>query len=120
MQFYLNDHHLLKTLIKSNRPYTEFLNAGIAYNNSKLASGVDAPTMYLELSALHSFNNKNKSLEYLEKAVERGFRNKTLLEDEVFDSIRDNDRFKLILSQMNIFIQREKLKFKEAGLIPNV
>ena len=115
-----NAHYLLKTLIKLNKPYIEFLNAGIAYNNSKLASGLDAPTIYLELSVLHSFNNKNKSLEYLEKAVERGFRNKTLLEDVVFDPIRDNDRFKLVLSQMNIFIQIEKLKFKEAGLIPNV
>ena len=94
-----------KTLIKLNRPYTEFLNAGIAYNNSKLASGVDAPTMYLELSALHSFDNKNKSLDYLEKAVERGFRNKTLLKDSVFDSIRDNDRFKLILSEINILLE---------------
>ena len=76
--------------------------------------------MYLELSALHSFNNKNKSLEYLEKAVERGFRNKALLEDPVFDPIRNNDRFKLVLGEINIFIQREKLKFKEAGLIPNI
>jgi len=115
-----NAHYLLKTLIKLNRPYTEFLNAGIAYNNSKLASGVDAPTMYLELSALHSFNNKNKSLEYLEKAVERGFRNKALLEDPVFDPIRNNDRFKLILSEINIFIKREKIKFNEAGLIPSI
>ena len=115
-----NAHYLLKTLIKLNRPYTEFLNAGIAYNNSKLASKVDAPTMYLELSVLHSFDNKNKSLEYLEKAVERGFRNKDLLEDTVFDPIRNNDRFKLVLSEIKLYLEREKLKFKEAGLIPNV
>jgi TolB-like protein/Tfp pilus assembly protein PilF len=114
-----NAHYLLKTLIKLNKSFSELLNAGIVYNNSKLANEVDAPTMYLQLSVLHSFNNQNKSLEYLEKAVKRGFRNKTLLEDSVFDSIRNNDRFKLVLSEVDIFIQREKLKFNKAGLISN-
>ena len=41
------------------------------------------------------------------------------LKDISFDSIRNNDRFKLLNSEIDIFIQREKLKFINAGLIPS-
>ena len=87
-------------------------------NNSRLFI---VHNIYFQLSALYSLNNNsNQSLDYLEKAIDRGFRNRILLVDSSFDSIRNRDRFKLSLSEIDIFIEREKIKFKEAGLIPSI
>jgi hypothetical protein len=52
--------------------------------------------------------------------VQRGLRDKTILLDPAFDEIRDNDRFKLISNEIDIFVQREKMKFNEANLIPSI
>ena len=97
------------------------LDEGIDYYESLLINGADLNNIYFQLSALYSLkNDTNQSLEYLEKAIERGFRNKIVLVDSAFDSIRNRDRFKLAVSEIDIFIQREKIKFKQAGLIPSI
>ena len=76
--------------------------------------------MHLQISALYLLNEENnKALNELEKAVQSGLRDNSLLKDISFDSIRNNDRFKLLNSEIDIFIQREKLKFINAGLIPS-
>ena len=63
---------------------------------------------------------RDKAIEELEKSVQRGLRDKTILLDPAFDEIRDNDRFKLISNEIDIFVQREKMKFNEANLIPSI
>ena len=116
-----NKYFLVKTLYHLKLSYNDLLDEGIDYYESLLINGADLNNIYFQLSALYSLkNDTNQSLEYLEKAIERGFRNKIVLVDSAFDSIRNRDRFKLAVSEIDIFIQREKIKFKQAGLIPSI
>ena len=116
-----NKYFLVKTLYHLNLSYNELLIEGIDYYESLINEGADLNNIYFQLSALYSLNNNsNQSLDYLEKAIDRGFRNRIFLVDSSFDSIRNRDRFKLALSEIDIFIEREKIKFKEAGLIPSI
>ena len=116
-----NKYFLVKTLYHLKLSYNDLLDEGIDYYESLLINGADLNNIYFQLSALYSIkNDTNQSLEYLEKAIERGFRNKIVLVDSAFDSIRNRDRFKLAVSEIDIFIQREKIKFKQAGLIPSI
>ena len=119
--YYSNAYYLTKTLYLLKRPYENLMNEGISYYESIISNGADASGILFQLSALYALKNDNsKSLDLLEKAVENGYRNKILLMDSAFDSVRNQDRFKLAVSEIDIFIQREKIKFKQSGLIPSI
>ena len=118
---FMNAHYLLQTLNHLNRSYDQLLDKGFLKISSDFNNGSDSYTLHVQYSALYLLKKEDdKALDELEKAVQRGLRDKTLLMDPAFDKIRNNDRFKLISSEIDIFVQREKLKFKEAGLIPNI
>jgi hypothetical protein len=56
-------------------------------------------------------------LNWLEKGVENGFRDRIYLKNSLFDNLRNQDRFKMVESEIDIFIQQEKLKFLRAGVL---
>tara|TARA_Y100001970_G_scaffold292294_1_gene432968 strand:+ start:5225 stop:7168 length:1944 start_codon:yes stop_codon:yes gene_type:complete len=118
---FMNAHYLLQTLDYLDQPYDELLDEGFSIIKSNLGNGADSYTQHVQLSSLYLLSKENeKALDELEKAVQSGLRDYSLLKDISFNPIRNNDRFKLISSEIKIFIEREKLKFKEAGLIPSI
>ena len=117
---FINAHYLLQTLKYLNQSYSKLLDESFSVIKSNFDNGSDSFSMHLQISALYLLNEENnKALNELEKAVQSGLRDNSLLKDISFDSIRNNDRFKLLNSEIDIFIQREKLKFINAGLIPS-
>ncbi len=108
-----------KILIKED--YKSLINEGISHYESKFNNGSDLGFWMVELSALYCLNaDYDKSLFWLEKSVQNGFRDELLLDSIIFENIKNHDRFKLARSEIKLYLEREKLKFKEAGLIPNV
>ena len=108
-----------KILIKED--YKSLINEGISHYESKFNNGSDLGFWMVELSALYCLNaDYDKSLFWLEKSVQNGFRDELLLDSIIFENIKNHDRFKLARSEVKLHLEREKLKFKEAGLIPNV
>jgi TolB-like protein/Tfp pilus assembly protein PilF len=117
---FMNANYLLQTLHHLNKPYDKLLAQGLSILESNFNNGADSYTSHVQLSAFYLLiEDEERALDELEKAVRSGLRDYSLLKDISFDLIRNNDRFKLISSEIDIFIQKEKLKFKEAGLIPS-
>ena len=105
-----------KTLNELNKPYSYLYNEGKGYYEKLILEGSDSPGLYVNLAAIEAIvNNYKEALNLLEKAILLGFRNKYTLNDKVFENLKNNDRFKLINSEIDIFIQKEKLKFKNAN-----
>lgn len=105
-----------KTLNELNKPYSYLYNEGKGYYEKLILEGSDSPGLYVNLAAIEAIaNNDKEALNLLEKAILLGFRNKYTLNDKVFENLKNNDRFKLINSEIDIFIQKEKLKFKNAN-----
>jgi TolB-like protein/Tfp pilus assembly protein PilF len=113
-----NELLLVHTKYLLKKPYENMLNEGISSYESKIFSGADLPYWMIELSALYALKNDiNGSLDWLEKGVENGFRDRIYLKNSLFDNLRNQDRFKMVESEIDIFIQQEKLKFLRAGVL---
>ena len=110
--------YLIKTLYHNKKPYFSLLDEGIKTLENKISNGADFYSLFVELSAMYALRSKSeKSLDFLEESIQNGFRNKYVLNDTAFESIRNNDRFKLLKSEIDIYVQKEKNKFRKAGLI---
>ena len=59
----------------------------------------------------------DNALKFLEKSVQSGLRDRTLLEDLAFEKLRNNDRFNMLLEEIDVLVNKEKLKFKENKII---
>jgi TolB-like protein/Tfp pilus assembly protein PilF len=112
---------IMKGLNELNKSTLILYNDGKKYYERLILEGSDSPGLYVNLAAVEVIaNNEKVALNLLEKAVLLGLRNKYTLNDKVFEKLKNNDRFKLIISEIDIFIQREKLKFNKARLIPSI
>ncbi|MBI66111.1 MAG: hypothetical protein CMG64_07460 [Candidatus Marinimicrobia bacterium] len=118
---FMNAHYFMQTLNKLNQPFEKLLDEGLSIIGANFDKGADSYNLHLQISSFYLLKKeRDKAIEELEKSVQRGLRDKTILLDPAFDKIRDNDRFKLISNEIDIFVQREKLKFNEANLIPSI
>jgi len=118
---FMNVHYFMQTLNKLNQPFEKLLDEGLSIIGANFDKGADSYNLHLQISSFYLLKKeRDKAIEELEKSVQRGLRDKTILLDPAFDKIRDNDRFKLISNEIDIFVQREKLKFNEANLIPSI
>ena len=118
---FMNAHYFMQTLNKLNQPFEKLLDEGLSIIGANFDKGADSYNLHLQISSFYLLKKeRDKAIEELEKSVQRGLRDKTILLDPAFDEIRDNDRFKLISNEIDIFVQREKLKFSEANLIPSI
>jgi adenylate cyclase len=112
---------VMKVLNELNNEILTLYNDGKRYYEKLIFEGSDSPGLYVNLAAIEAMrNNEKAALNLLEKAVLLGLRNKHTLNDRVFNNLKSNDRFKLLNSEIDIFIQREKLKFNKAGLISTI
>ena len=118
---FMNAHYFMQTLNKLNQPFEKLLDEGLSIIGADFDKGADSYNLHLQISSFYLLKKeRDKAIEELEKSVQRGLRDKTILLDPAFDEIRDNDRFKLISNEIDIFVQREKMKFNEANLIPSI
>ena len=118
---FMNAHYFMQTLNKLNQPFEKLLDEGLSIIGANFDKGADSYNLHLQISSFYLLKKeRDKAIEELEKSVQRGLRDKTILLDPAFDEIRDNDRFKLISNEIDIFVQREKMKFNEANLIPSI
>ncbi len=118
---FMNAQYFMQTLNKLNQPFEKLLDEGLSIIGANFDKGADSYNLHLQISSFYLLKKeRDKAIEELEKSVQRGLRDKTILLDPAFDEIRDNDRFKLISNEIDIFVQREKMKFNEANLIPSI
>ena len=110
--------YLTDALYQLNKPHLKLLNGGIKSHEKKIKNGSDNNDWIAELSALYSIKGEAKpSMDWLEKAIKAGFRDRKSLELGMFDNVRNQDRFKLAEREIDIYIQEERLKFVRAGLL---
>ncbi len=110
--------YLTDALYQLNKPHLKLLNGGIKSHEKKIKNGSDNNDWIAELSALYSIKGEAKpSMDWLEKAIKAGFRDRKSLELGMFDNVRNQDRFRLAEREIDIYIQEERLKFVRAGLL---
>ena len=112
-----NAYYKLQSLVKTKNSFKQFLNIGIDYTQSKILDGANSPGVFLQYSALLCLQSDfDNALKFLEKSVQSGLRDKSLLNDPAFEKLRNSDRFELILNDISVLLEREKLKFKNDNL----
>ena len=113
-----NAHYYVQSLAQSKNSYKQLLNDGIKYTQSRILDGANTATIFLQYSALLCLQSDfDNALKFLEKSVQSGLRDRTLLEDLAFEKLRNNDRFNMLLEEIDVLINKEKLKFKENKII---
>ncbi len=113
-----NAHYYVQSLAQSKNSYKELLNDGIKYTQSRILDGANTATIFLQYSALLCLQSDfDNALKFLEKSVQSGLRDRTLLEDLAFEKLRNNDRFNMLLEEIDVLVNKEKLKFKENKII---
>ena len=113
-----NAHYYVQSLAQSKNSYKQLLNDGIKYTQSRILDGANTATIFLQYSALLCLQSDfDNALKFLEKSVQSGLRDRTLLEDLAFEKLRNNDRFNMLLEEIDVLVNKEKLKFKENKII---
>ena len=113
-----NAHYYVQSLAQSKNSYKQLLNDGIKYTQSRILDGANTATIFLQYSALLCLQSDfDNALKFLEKSVQSGLRDSTLLEDLAFEKLMNNDRFNMLLEEIDILVNKEKLKFKENKII---
>ena len=113
-----NAHYYVQSLAQSKNSYKQLLNDGIKYTQSRILDGANTATIFLQYSALLCLQSDfDNALKFLEKSVQSGLRDRTLLEDLAFEKLMNNDRFNMLLEEIDVLINKEKLKFKENKII---
>ena len=113
-----NAHYYVQSLAQSKNSYKELLNDGIKYTQSRILDGANSAAIFLQYSALLCLQSDfDNALKFLEKSVQSGLRDRTLLEDLAFEKLRNNDRFNMLLEEIDVLVNKEKLKFKENKII---
>ena len=83
----------------------------------------DISLPYYAIACLYSLQNRKKSaLNYLQKAIQRGFNDKEYLDnDHDFDSLRDDDEFRKIIQKMDpccVSAKKPETKIRKPGQGP--
>ena len=113
-----NAHYYVQLLAQSKNSYNQLLNDGIKYSQSRILDGANSATIFLQYSALLCLQSDfDNALKFLEKSVQSGLRDRTLLEDLAYEKLRNNDRFNMLLEEIDDLVNKEKLKFKENKII---
>ena len=113
-----NAHYYVQSLAQSKNSYKQLLNDGIKYTQSRILDGANTATIFLQYSALLCLQSDfDNALKFLEKSVQSGLRDRTLLEDLAYEKLRNNDRFNMLLEEIDVLVNKEKLKFKENKII---
>ena len=112
-----NAYYKLQSLVKTENNFKQFLNIGIDYTQSRILDGANSPGIFLQYSALLCMKlNFDDALKFLEKSVQSGLRDSSLLNDPAFEKLRNRDRFEFILNEISVLLEREKLKFNNDNL----
>ena len=113
-----NAQYYVQSLAQSKNSYKQLLNDGIKYTQSRILDGANSAAIFLQYSALLCLQSDfDNALKFLEKSVQSGLRDRTLLGDLAFEKLRNNDRFNMLLEEIDILVNKEKLKFKENKII---
>ena len=83
-----NAHYYVQSLAQSKNSYKELLNDGIKYTQSRILDGANSAAIFLQYSALLCLQSDfDNALKFLEKSVQSGLRDRTLLEDLAFEKL---------------------------------
>ena len=112
-----NAHYYVQSLAQSKNSYKQLLNDGIKYTQSKILDGANSAAIFLQYSTLLCLQSDfDNALKFLEKSVQSGLRDSSLLNDPAFEKLRNSDRFELILNHISVLVEREILKFNNDNL----
>ena len=84
-----------------------------------IAEGDERPGVRREIAAIHAARGDSaRAFEWLEKAIEAGWRHEALRPTPLFEPLRASPRFKMLMQRMNADIARARKRVRSENLGP--